>query len=92
MRDILNLIKEDVATDGELPAKDLAVLLPDVSDVNHFSSALMKIENGQTDLLSIQEKGQLANAFISLIRLPGPKKTLVIQKMMPVSQPQQKNN
>jgi hypothetical protein len=86
MRDIMNLI-EDAPTNGMLPAKDLMNMLPDVNSLNDFTTALQKIENGQEDTLTLQEKTQLSNAFISLIKLPDTQKTLVVQKMMPVTQP-----
>ena len=87
MRDIINLVIEDTPTNGMLPAKDLATLLPMVNDLNAFTSALMKVENGQEDALSLQEKTQLSNAFISMIRLPDNQKMLVLQKLNPVSSP-----
>lgn len=86
MRDIMNLV-EDAPTNGMLPAKDLMNMLPDVNSLNDFTTALQKVENGQEATLTIQEKTQLSNAFISLIKLPDTQKTLVVQKMMPVTQP-----
>jgi hypothetical protein len=86
MRDIMNLV-EDAPTSGMLDAQGLSKMLPDVIDFNNFNSGLMKIENGQESSLTVQEKAQLANAFISLIKMPDAQKTLVIQKMMPVTQP-----
>jgi hypothetical protein len=86
MRNIMDLI-EDAPTNGMLPAQDLMRMLPAVDILNDFTTALQKIENGQEDALTLQEKTQLSNAFISLIKLPDAQKTLVIQKMMPVTQP-----
>ena len=82
----MNLV-EDAPTNGMLPAKDLMNMLPGVNSLNDFTTALQKIENGQEATLTLQEKTQLSNAFISLIKLPDTQKTLVVQKMMPVTQP-----
>ena len=85
MRDIINLL-EDAPIQGELPALILAKMLPDVNNQQFFQSALFKIENGQETELTIGEKTQLAQAFVSLIKLDDDDKLKVIQKMYPVYQ------
>jgi hypothetical protein len=88
MRDLINLF-EDAPVQGELPALDLAKMLPDVNNPQLFQSGIFKVENGQEDQLTIGEKAQLALAFISLIKLDDNGKLKVIQKMNPVYQAKQ---
>ena len=84
MRDMIKLF-EDVPVAGLLPAQDIAVLLPEVQNRKLFASGVLKIEQSQPQNLTIPEIRELANAFISLIRLPDKQKMQVIQKMYPVA-------
>lgn len=72
---------------ARLPAQTLAAMLPDVVDVRLFTSALLKVQQGEDEQITLTEIRELARAFSSLIKLPDAAKFHVIQKMLPVYQP-----
>lgn len=66
---------------GYLNVQGLANLLPDITNINNFTSAMNKLRLGQGDILTIPEKMELAMAFISFVGLDAPGKTLVSRQV-----------
>ncbi len=56
----------------------LAHLLPDITNIPQFDSAVDKLKVGQGGYLTIPEKMQLAQAFIGLLGLDAPNKSRVL--------------
>jgi hypothetical protein len=75
----------DSGLDGMIDPRGLAKLLPEVDDINRFSSAVRKVQKGDNASLSIQETRQLAKAFISLLKDDSQMTMKVLQKLKMVS-------
>lgn len=70
--------------EGYFDINALASLLPDVNNDESFESAMTKVRLGQAAFLTVPEKMQLALAFISLVGLDGPQKTMVMRQIISV--------
>lgn len=87
MRNLLNLMEsvdDDLPLSGTLDAKKLAEMLPELTDVPRFVMAMQKIRRGDAERLTLQEKGQLALAFLSLLKGDRTETMKVMRKLMMV--------
>jgi hypothetical protein len=75
----------DGGLDGMIDPRGLAKLLPEVDDINRFTSAVRKVQKGDNASLSIQETRQLAKAFISLLKDDSQMTMKALQKLKMVS-------
>jgi len=53
---------------GVIDIKGLAKMLPDVTNPAQFVSGMQKVRSGRINALTLQERGQLAMAFVSILR------------------------
>ena len=87
MRRLLSLMESDEDVRplrGSLDIKGLAEFLPDVSDQRRFMSAMVKVRRGRIESLTMQERGQLALAFVSILRDEREDKMKIMRKLMQV--------
>lgn len=75
---------KDPELTGYLDIPTLTRMLPDITDLVAFTSAINKLRTGQDDILTRPEQTQLAAGFISLIREPAPQKLVTLNKMMTI--------
>ena len=71
----------ETGLEGTLDPRGLAKLLPEVDDINRFTSAVRKVQKGDIPSLSISENRQLAKAFISLLMDDSNTTMKVLQKL-----------
>lgn len=69
---------------GALDPKKLAEMLPEVTDVPKFATAVQKIKRGDAEKLTLAEKGQLALAFVALLKGDKDEKMKFIRRLMNV--------
>jgi hypothetical protein len=69
---------------GYLNIQGLAKLLPDINDAENFENAMNKLRLGKGNELILEEKMQLALAFISLIGLDPGQKSRVMRVIMSI--------
>lgn len=74
----------DVPLSGSLNPKVLGEMLPDVTDMRRFISAVMKVKRGDEESLSIAERGQLAMAFVSLLKGDRKQDAKIMRRLMMV--------
>lgn len=74
-------LSDDTPLEGTIDARGLAALLPEITDVNRFVTAVAKVKNGSHERLSFRETMQLALAFISLMRDPSKIKQQAIRRI-----------
>jgi hypothetical protein len=83
MRRLMNLFEADAALEGSLDATALGKMLPDITDMARFVSAIAKLRRGDVNL-TVQERGQLGSAFISLLRSDRDDTMKVVRRLMAV--------
>jgi hypothetical protein len=69
---------------GYVDIQAITQMLPDIDNPANFENAMTKLRLGQAASLTMPEKIQLALAFISLVGLTGPQKSLFIRQIMAV--------
>lgn len=87
MRRLLSLMESDEEIRplrGSLDIKGLSEFLPDVTDERRFMSAMVKVRRGRIESLTMQERGQLALAFVSILRDEREDKMKLMRKLMQV--------
>jgi hypothetical protein len=87
MRNLLNLMEsvdDDLPLSGSLDPKKLAEMLPELTDVARFVTAMQKVRRGDAERLTLQEKGQFALAFLSLLKGDRAETIKAMRKLMMV--------
>ena len=81
-RDFIKLREfEETKVEGNLNVRALLAHLPGISDNEQFVSAMSKIIKNRTETLTREELLQLANAFVSLVRLDASNAQEVFQTL-----------
>lgn len=79
---LMEAVDDDVPLMGSIDPRKLAELLPEVNDVSRFVSAMQKIRRGDAERLTLQEKGQMALAFLSLLKGDRAETMKIMRKLM----------